>query len=125
MNLKSYLSLILTATVLSFIALFLVLLNFSPDKADALGFSLFFLSLFLGLAGIFTLLGFYLRVWLTKNEIYFKALRDALRQGVIFSLGILGIIGLKILNFLTLWDALLLFGALILFDLYLKGIRNF
>lgn len=116
MNLKQYLFLMSIGTILCWIIWFVVLGNVDPQDSGILGFSFFYLSLFLSLTGTFSVIGFFLKQKFSKNEIViFKHVRRAFQQGVLIS-GLLVIsllmLQFKILNWLT--GILLVFLFLIL-----------
>ena len=69
MSLKIFLILIVLGTIFSWIAWGMVIFYFDPEKIDVLGFGIFYLSLFLGLSGLF----FSVSNWL-KAKIFQKQL---------------------------------------------------
>ena len=82
---------------------------------------LFFVSLLFALIGTFTLLGFGLRRWIGKQEIYYHHLTVSLRQGLLLSICTLICIMLLILGLLTWWNGLLLVTVAVLIELYLTS----
>ena len=53
------------------------------------------------MACTFTVIGFYFRVWLNKNEIYYGHVNVALRQGVLLSVIGSGCLAFQIVGVLT------------------------
>ena len=110
-------SLRLALVTLAVIALFsgvgfwIVIANVDPNRAGALGLTIFFTTLFFGLAATFTLIGTFVRVALQRQLAPVRHLGVALRQGVLlsslFSLALL----LQGQHYLRWWNA----AALILF----------
>jgi len=113
-----YLIYVLIAGLLSSLAFFVVLFKLDPYNSTVLALSFWFLSMFLALASIFTLLGFYLRVWLYRNEIYYNHINVSLRQGVLLSLVAILCLAFQLLAVLTWWTGLLLTGAATLVEFY-------
>ena len=82
-------SLRLALVTLAVIALFsgvgfwIVIANVDPNRAGALGLTIFFTTLFFGLAATFTLIGTFVRVALQRQLAPVRHLGVALRQGVL------------------------------------------
>lgn len=113
-----YLAFIATAGVLSWIAWIVVLLKLNPFESTALALGLFFLSLFLALMSTFTVVGFYFRVWLNKNEIYYDHINIAFRQGLLLTVIAIGCLAFQLMRVLTWWSGLLFIAAVTLIEFY-------
>ncbi len=118
MSHNKYLAIIATAGVISWIAWMVVLNKLDPFESTGLALALFFLSLFLALTCTFTVGGYYLRVWLNHNEIYFNHINIAFRQGVLLTLIATGCLIFQLLGVLTWWSGLLFIGAVTLIEFY-------
>lgn len=107
MTLKKYLILMSLATVVSLVILATVVFYLNPQEAGWWGLALFYVSLFLTLLGIFTLLGFILRVWLINVPV-FQQVGVAFRQAS--WLAILVVFGLILQSYawLNWWTMLLM-----------------
>ncbi|MDD4352151.1 MAG: hypothetical protein PHU71_04180 [Candidatus Gracilibacteria bacterium] len=68
----------------------------------------FYATLFLALTGLLAIIGFYLRVYWKKNELYYENVNIAFRQGILVSLAICGLLALQSFRVLTWWDSLIL-----------------
>jgi len=79
---NKYLAFVSAAGLVSWIAWFIVLTKLDPFESTALALVLFFVSLFFAMACTFTVLGFYFRLWLNKNEIYSNHITISFRQGI-------------------------------------------
>ena len=82
---------------------------------------MFFVSLFVFITGILTLIGFYIRVKISNNEVFFANFKPSLRQAALFSLALTGILALQTLRVLTWWDALMLALSILLIELYFQN----
>ena len=82
-------------TAISLISLLFILFKIDPYNADLIHFILFYSSFFIVAAGLFTLVGFYLRRLIVKNKIPFRLFKTSLRQGILVSIILTG--------FLFLW----------------------
>lgn len=118
MSHNRYLAFVAGAGLLSWLAFFVVLLKLNPYESTGLALAFFFVSLFLALSASFTLLGFYLRVWLHKNEIFYNHINVSLRQGVLLSLVAIGCLAFLLLSVLTWWTGLLLVAVATLVEFY-------
>lgn len=118
MSHNRYLATIGIAGLISWIAWIVVLNKLDPFESTGLSLGLFFLSLFLALTATFTICGFYLRIWLNHNEIYYSHINVALRQGILLALIASGCLVFQLLNVLTWWSGLLFIGAVTLIEFY-------
>lgn len=115
-----------SATVLSWIAVFLVITKLDPcisvekvcEKPNGISIVLFFTSLFFALTSLFTIIGFYFRQWLNKSEIGYNQINVSLRQGILLSLCTVGCLLFLLLGVLTWWDGLLLVAIITLIEFY-------
>lgn len=118
MSHNRYLAIIGSAGVLSWIAWIVVLNKLDPFASTGLALGLFFLSLFVALICTFTVVGFYFRVWLNKNEIYYNHINIAFRQGVLLTFLAIGSLAFQLLGVLTWWSGLLFIAAITLVEFY-------
>lgn len=128
MNYKKYLIIIGCVAVVGWASLVLVILKLDPCTApgeitichsvSSFALILFFLSAFFAFTATFTLLGFGLRLWLHRYEIYLDHLNISFRQGLLLTFCTLAVLGLLVLNALTWWSGLLLIAIIILAELY-------
>lgn len=123
MKTRMYLFLLFCITLFSLGFFILILFNVNPYQSDLLTNSMFFVSLFIFITGILTLVGFYFRVKISNNEIFFSNFTPSLRQASLFSLTIVGILVLESLRVLTWWDAIMLALSILLIELYFQN-RN-
>lgn len=113
-----YILAILGTGILSLCGWFLVLLRLDPYSSTSLALMLFFISLFFALASFFTVLGYYFRIFLYKNEIYSSHIFVSLREGILFALFICSALVFQILRVLTWWNLLILLCAIFLLEAY-------
>lgn len=128
MSYRKYLILVAVIAIVSFAAWIIVLMRLDPcikpgefsvcSKTSNLSVFLFFASLFFTLTSTFTLMGFYLRIWLHHHEIYLDHFNISLRQGFLLSLCALLSLGFLLLNVLTWWSGLFLILTVVLIELY-------
>ena len=86
MSLRGFLFGIGFLTVISLVSLTYILTNIDPYNTTILSFILFYLSFFIAAAGLFILIGFYLRKLIVKNKAIHRLLRTSFRQGILISL---------------------------------------
>lgn len=118
MSLKLYLTGMILGTILCLVSTVLIILYIDPEESRIFGPAVLLTSLFLGLTGFFTVCGFYMRLFFSKNEVVFNHISPAFRQGVLLSLVFVVLILLELFRILNVWAALLLIGAIILFEFY-------
>jgi uncharacterized membrane protein YidH (DUF202 family) len=111
------------AGALSWIAWTMVITQLDPLESTGTGLSLFYISLFFGLVSLFTLLGFGLRQWLSKEEIHERHLSLSLRQGLLLSGCTVLCFSLLMLGVLRWWNGLLVVGIAVLLEMFFTS-RN-
>ncbi len=107
--------------VLGLSLVLLLLVNFTSPEMGALSYGTFFISLFLLLICLATIIGFYGRRRLSNNEVLYKNLKSAFRQGTLVALYITVLLILRAAALLNWWDAALLAVSVISFDMFFKG----
>lgn len=118
MTLKNYLFVMSALTAVCWGIFMFVAGLIDPVATNWLGFSLFYLSLFLALSGTFALFGFLFRLIALKKELAFNLVKIAFRQSFLFSLFIILLLVLKsqnLFNWLNLFLLVVIFGILELF----------
>lgn len=101
--------------------LIMILFNYDPFYSDNFVLIMFFISLFLFLLTILTLLGFYIRIKIYNNEIFHAIFFPSLRQAILFSIVTVGLMILSSLKILTLWDGTMFALAILLLELYFQN----
>lgn len=92
MRLKTFMLWIGFLTVVSLISLTYILTNTDPYNTTILTFILFYLSFFVAAAGLFILIGFYLRRLFIKNKVIYRLLRTSFRQGILIAIILTGLL---------------------------------
>lgn len=128
MGYKKYLLIIGLVALLGWASFILVIFKLDPctgpgsialcHSISAIALIAFFLSAFFALTATFSLLGFGLRLWLNKYEIYRDHLTISLRQGLLLTLCALGAMALLLLSALTWWSGLILIAIILLLEMY-------
>ena len=118
MTLRAYIIGMIIATSLCLSSFILVLFYINPTQTNTLGFVCFYLSLLFTLAGLFTLLGFYIRKWFTHNEIIFAHVGISFRQALLFSLCITGCLILQSMRMFSFWTGGLLIASICLLEFF-------
>jgi hypothetical protein len=111
---------IVIGTLMSWAAFWSLVIFSAPETVGLSGLAIFYLSLILGASGIFYLVGFYLRKKFLGNSQTTSYVFDSLRQAILISLGLCGILGLLKFQILNILTAFLIIGALVFFELFLR-----
>jgi len=106
----------LVGTILTWGAWVIVLLYLDPATAGWLGFSLFYISLFLALVGVFALIGLGFRLYILRHEVVFRQVTVAFRQAFSFAFLAVAALFLQSQGLLTWWNMLFLIAALTFFE---------
>lgn len=118
-----YLLGIFIAAIFGWSSWIVVISKLSPFLSPMFALSFFYASLFIALTSTLALLGYYIRIWINKNEVYAFHINIALRQGTLISIMICLSLLFQRMRVLTWWDGLLLLMLLVLIELYFMG-RN-
>lgn len=86
MTLKSYLTIMIIATIICWGAWGYTLFSIDPGITNWIGFLLFYVSLFLALVGTSTIIGFIARFIAMKKELAFRLVKEAFRQSFLFAI---------------------------------------
>ena len=121
MSYPLYLIGIFIAAVFGWSSWIVVINKLSPFYSPMYALTFFYLSLFIALTSTLGLLGYFVRVWINKNEVYFYHINIALRQGALISAMVCVAIMFQRMRVLTWWDALLLLMLVGLIELYFMG----
>jgi len=118
MTLKSYIWGMRLITLVSLIALGLVVFYTNPESRDMAGKIFFYLTLFFLLSGIFNLVLLLAREKMMRDGGIMENISLSFRQGMLLSLMAVGILALQSVRALVWWDALLVVAGVFLIELY-------
>lgn len=121
MKTRLYIFIIFCINLFSLGYLIMILFNYNPYYADNFTITMFFISLFLFLSSILSLIGFYIRIKIYNNEVFYANFAPSLRQAILISLVIVGLMVLNSLKVLTLWDGLMFAFSILLLELYFQN----
>ncbi len=116
-----YISIIGITGLISLLAWVVVVYKLNPYESMALALAFFYTTLFISLSSFFTVFGFYLRVWIFKNEIFYKHINISLRQGVFLSLIAVVALVFQMMKVLSWWSGLLLVLVFVLLEMYFSS----
>ena len=117
MSISKSLSLIFISTIFFWLIWLVFFFFVEPTEGGIFALIIFFLSLFLGLLGIFTLLFIILKFRHLKNkEKIFEKFSSSFRQAIFISIFLISLLILRTLRFLEWWSA----ASLLLFFLLLE-----
>jgi len=112
-------------TLVCWVAWLVVIFYLSPEESSLLVFLLFYVSLFFALLGSFSLIGFFVRVWFSREQIIFRHLGVSFRQSVWFAILLVGTLILQGSGFLRWWNVLLLILFLVIIEFFFLSRKQF
>ena len=124
MTLKNYLWVMSILTAVCWGIFIFVASLVDPTTTNWLGFSLFYLTLFISLTGVIALIGFMVRFVALKKELAFNLVTVAFRQSFIFSLFIIILLILKSQQLCNWLNLLLLIIIFTILELFLTSSNN-
>lgn len=111
MNWRGYLLGIILATLVAWFCLGAILFSFEPTKDGLKILILFYLSLFIGVSGILTLIGFAIRRIRRREEVAFYQMNASFRQGLLLAIILVGSLILQSKGLLRWWSVGILVGV--------------
>ncbi len=109
MTLKQYLYLMAAGTLICWIAWFFILFNTDPKDANFLIFTFFYTSLFLGIVGLFSVIGFLIKSRrATQDDAVFRQVKKTFTQGILLGAFTIFVLILRQFNLLFWWNAIFL-----------------
>ena len=121
MSHNKYIAIIAGSGLLAWLGWLLVLFKLSPYQTLGLSLGFFYVTLFIALSATFAVVGFYFRVWLFKNEIFYRHINVALRQGIFLSLIAVFCLIFQMMKVLSWWSGLLLVVISVLLEFYFSA----
>lgn len=95
----------------------LIITQLDPERAGYLGIGLFFLSLFVAVAGATSLLGYAVRRIIMRSQFPTYAVRTSIRQGMTISLFLTILLALQLGRLYRWWVAIVLVALMVFFEL--------
>ena len=105
-------------TVIAAATFALVLFRVNPETAGLLSFALFYLSLFLTVTGLISIVSFLVRVVARREELLSRLVALSFRQAVLFALLAVSALALHSRHLLSWWNALFLVAAVTLVEFF-------
>lgn len=124
MTLKKYLLVMSVLTAICWGIFIFVADLVNPETTNWLGFSLFYLALFIALVGTVALLGFVIRFVALKKELAFNLVRNSFRQSFLFACFIVSLLVLKSYALLSWINLLLLLVIFTILELFLISLKK-
>ncbi|MFA5022128.1 MAG: hypothetical protein WC508_03550 [Patescibacteria group bacterium] len=118
MSFRVFLLLVIAGTILAWLAWGMVIFYFDPSQAGIAGFTIFYLTLFLGLSGLLFLIINSIKTKIGKDQLLLYRIRISLRHAIMFSVIVLGWALLKTQGLLRWWNFLLLVLVLALLEFF-------
>lgn len=107
--------------ILGWITVAFIVFITDPYLTDIRIFVAFFTCLLIGLIGLFTLIGYFVRLAISRKEVIYAHIGVSLRQAILISLILVGLLLLQSTQVLNWWDGTLLVAAILLLELYFRA----
>lgn len=111
------------ATIVCWAGWYTVVLLVNPHQAGFFGLFLFYASLTLALTGTFAVIGFFIRLFLLKQEMVFQKVVIAFRQAIFFALLFIGMLLLQSGRLLTWYNGAFLIMGLTMLEFFVISKR--
>ncbi|PIT97998.1 MAG: hypothetical protein COT71_03150 [Candidatus Andersenbacteria bacterium CG10_big_fil_rev_8_21_14_0_10_54_11] len=117
MTVRAFILTSVTAAAIGWTAWGLIIASLDPRQAGLLGYILFFLALFLGVAASVSLGGYAVRRILQPRRLAFYAIRPAVRQGILLALFMNIVLLLQLGRLYRWWVGIILTGIVVITEL--------
>lgn len=127
MSLTRYLLLMIFATAICWGAWYTVISIVNPQETDTIGLALFYGSLLFALTGTFAIIGFFIRLIVLRQELLFQKVSISFRQGLFFSLLVIGFLIFQHWRLLTWYNISFLIMGLTIAEFFVisrKPVRH-
>jgi hypothetical protein len=98
-----------------------MLLRVDPFTSGKSALVVFLIFLFLSLSGLLTTLSYYFRMIINKDKVSLNNFNVSLRQSILISTAIVGLLILKSMGGLAWWDGLLLIASLVFLEMFFRS----
>ena len=115
---------LLSITLFATASLVLDIFNFNPFKASSKELANFYISFFISIAGIFSILIYIVKFKLFRNKTIYQYFWPTIRQSLLVSASITVIIFLKGLKILDLWVAIPAVLSIVLLEFFFQTISK-
>lgn len=119
MPLRLYLLIMSVMTAFCWLVFGYVIWTVNPESTNAVGFWLFYLSLFLAISGTAAIVGFIIRFVFLRHELIINTVKVAFRQSFLFAGFIVAVLFLLSRGLLTILNLLLLIVGLSVLEFFL------
>ncbi len=116
-----YISTLLITGIIAWLGWTITFFKFNIETQLNIALPLFFITLLIALSCTFTIIGFYFRVWLFKNEIFYKHINIAIRQGIVLAILTTICLLYQMMRVLTWWSGLSIIIAAIFLEFYFSS----
>lgn len=124
MNFKAFVILIVIGTVVSWFSWGMSLFYFDPQQIGGLGFTMFYLSLFLALSGTIFLVIDWMKARVMSRQLIFFRLRTSVRHSIFFTILIVGWLFLRSQDLLQWWNLLIFLFVLTALEFFFISIQK-
>lgn len=126
MTLRQYLFLMSLGTLICSVAWLFVVFNIDPTNTDTVSFAFFYISLFLSILGIISVVSLWIKVkFLKSEEVVFRHVKRTFRQGAVSAALVVLLLLLQQHRFLTWWNLTILIVLGILIEAIIFSNRKF
>ena len=121
MQKHKYISTLAITGAIAWAGFAITFLKFDVKAELNIALPLFFITLLIALSCTFTILGFYFRVWLFRNEIFYKHINVAIRQGIVIAVLTIVCLLYQMMRVLTWWSGLTIIIAAVFLEFYFSS----
>lgn len=125
MSIKQYLTTMLLATILCWLACWLVVINIDPFTDTGAGLAFFYLSLFLALIGTVSIISFLLRNYFSHEMLpLFKYVQSSFKDAFLYSLILIFLLYLQGKAYLRWWNIGLALAVIIFYLIFKISLKT-
>ena len=105
-------------------SLLLTIVNYNPFTSESSVFITFYISLLISLTGIFSFLLLFVKSRFTEENVFLRNFGESIRQSFLLAVIATLLLALKGLKVLDLWVSVPLTIAIVIVEMYIRGISR-
>ncbi len=123
-KIKAKIFFLASVSLFALASLLLTIVNYNPFTSESPVFITFYISLLISLTGIFSFLLFFVKSRFTEENVFLRNFGESIRQSFLLAVIATLLLALKGLKVLDLWVSVPLTIAIVMVEMYIRGISR-
>ena len=123
-KIKAKIFFIVSVSLFALASLLLTIVNYNPFTSESSVFITFYISLLISLTGIFSFLLLFVKSRFTEENVFLRSFGESIKQSFLLAVIATLLLALKGLKVLDLWVGVPLTIAIVMVEMYIRGISR-